>query len=472
MSYANGVIYIDTSVTPNIGVSWYDVQRALGTSETDEGTLCTRPNINKWARYKPERAAGPAPLTHGSIYGQTRTRKTNHFGLEVPFCTLDVMNGKVYNILERTETGWDYLKPQGDRTAQGGVKEFYRVTDFVRLPTDTTDPFYNTNYAKGYNHNAELPFSAFLNMSGVTERSDGVFEINKQGSTYLTITFYNGRGDDLHLQDFIDLTASYGNDIAWRPVLQIWRDWYPAGGSPWYLRSQPDYQVAGSPITSDSLAQWTVSFDISNFANDPNDIYHLCIGVGCVNPTFSSWKDNNESLFILPYTAQQDEDGELPFYYKFAVVDHFDRQLKFIKMLYDYNSIVDFVGSSVTIPANSSGTVVFQMTINQSSSQALHFVGEHGTPDTGYSSLKICLEDVETHTLYYLTPTQGLNRTQTAVAYVPTGSGTTTIYGMTTQIDVQNIPNGGYGRYQVKAYIGNASPESANAISIHKLATI
>ena len=124
MSYANGVIYIDTSVTPNIGVSWYDVQRALGTSETDEGTLCTRPNINKWARYKPERAAGPTPLLHGSIYGQTRTRKTNHFGLEVPFCTLDIMNGKVYNILERTETGWDYLKPQGDRTAQGGVKEF------------------------------------------------------------------------------------------------------------------------------------------------------------------------------------------------------------------------------------------------------------------------------------------------------------------------------------------------------------
>ena len=474
MPYANGVIYIDTSVTPNIGVSWYDVQRALGASETDEGTLCTRPNINKWARYKPERAAGPTPLAHGSYYGQTRTRKTNHFGLEVPFCTLDIMNGKVYNILERTETGWEYLKPRGDMThvEGGGVKEFYRVTDFVRLPTDTTDPFNDTNYAKGYNHNAELPFSAFLNMSGVTERSDGVFEINKQGSTYLTVTFYNGRGNDLHLQDFIDLTASYGNDIAWRPVLQIWRDWYATGGSPWYLRSQPDYQVTGSPITSDSLAQWTVSFDISNFANDPNDIYHLCIGVGCVNPTFTSWKDNNESLFILPYTAQQDEDGELPFYYKFAVVDHFDRQLKFIKMLYDYNSIVDFVGSSVTIPANSSGTVVFQMTINQSSSQALHFVGEHSTPDTGFSSLKICLEDVETHTLYYLTPTQGLNRTQKADAYVQTGSGTTTIYGMTTDINVLNIPNGGYGRYQVKAYIGNASPESANAISIHKLATI
>ena len=32
MSYANGVIYIDTSVTPNIGVSIYDVQQTLGTS--------------------------------------------------------------------------------------------------------------------------------------------------------------------------------------------------------------------------------------------------------------------------------------------------------------------------------------------------------------------------------------------------------------------------------------------------------
>lgn len=496
MGYSAGIISPPVSVYDVQQPCWVRLKRTVsGQVQTiyssDVGTLCgasvgdtvpasdglgswtvdARGVINKWARYKPERAAGPTPLMHGSIYGQTRTRKTNNFGLEVPFCTLDIMNGKVYNILERTETGWDYLKPRGDMTAQGGVKEFYRLTDFVRIPTDDTDPYYNTVYAKGYNHNAELPFSAFLNMSGVTERSDGVFEINKQGSTLLTVTFYNGRGTDLHLQDFIDLAASYSDNIAWRPVLQIWRDWYAAGGSPWYLRSQPDYQVAGSPITSDSLAQWTVTFDISNFANDPNDIYHLCIGVGCVNPTFTSWKDNNESLFILPYTEQQDEDGELPFYYQFAVVDHFDRQLKFIKMLYYQDSVVDFVGSSVTIPANSIGTVVFQMTINQSSSQALHFVGEHGTPDTGYSSLKICLEDVETHTLHYLTPTQGLNRTQTAVAYVPTGSGTTTIYGMTTQIDVQNIPNGGYGRYQVKAYIGNASPESANAISIHKLAT-
>ena len=80
------------------------------------------------------------------------------------------------------------------------------------------------------------------------------------------------------------------------------------------------------PITSDSLAQWTVSLILAILLTIPNDIYHLCIGVG-VNVHHG--KDNNESLFILPYTAQQDEDGELPFYYKFAVVDHFDRQLKF-----------------------------------------------------------------------------------------------------------------------------------------------
>ena len=34
-------------------VSIYDVQQALGTSENDLGTLCTRTSINMWAKYKP-----------------------------------------------------------------------------------------------------------------------------------------------------------------------------------------------------------------------------------------------------------------------------------------------------------------------------------------------------------------------------------------------------------------------------------
>jgi hypothetical protein len=144
MAYANGIPYIDTSVTPNIGVSIYDVQRALGTSECDLGSLCTHDNINKWARYKPERADGQQPLTYGDAQ-IARSRKGNNFGLAVPYCHYDaqrvwyeyVLNGMVADVLAGNFDAWEYLKPRG---IVNNIREFYRITDFVRLPTDQTDP--------------------------------------------------------------------------------------------------------------------------------------------------------------------------------------------------------------------------------------------------------------------------------------------------------------------------------------------
>lgn len=53
MSNSNGRIYIDTSTTPNKGVSFADVQQTLGTSTNDLGRLCTHENINMLSRRKP-----------------------------------------------------------------------------------------------------------------------------------------------------------------------------------------------------------------------------------------------------------------------------------------------------------------------------------------------------------------------------------------------------------------------------------
>lgn len=55
MSYANGVVYVDTSVTPNVGVSIYDVQRALGVGSDDTYTLATSQNIKLLSKKKPIR---------------------------------------------------------------------------------------------------------------------------------------------------------------------------------------------------------------------------------------------------------------------------------------------------------------------------------------------------------------------------------------------------------------------------------
>ena len=48
-------------------------------------TVEARGAINRWARYKPERIDGYRPIMHGSMLSQTRTRKGNNFGLDVPY---------------------------------------------------------------------------------------------------------------------------------------------------------------------------------------------------------------------------------------------------------------------------------------------------------------------------------------------------------------------------------------------------
>jgi hypothetical protein len=65
---------------------------------------------------------------------------------------------------------------------------------------------------------------------------------------------------------------------------------------------------------------------------------------------------------------------------------------------------------------------------------------------------------------------QGLNHQAKQNAYVELGSGTTTLYGESLEIDVNNgnLPQGGYWRFQVKAYIGTAQPDNAGSIAIHK----
>ena len=59
MAHSNGRIYIDTSVTPNIGVDVIgDVAYVLGKNSGDVGTLCSSTDINQWAKYRPIEKAG------------------------------------------------------------------------------------------------------------------------------------------------------------------------------------------------------------------------------------------------------------------------------------------------------------------------------------------------------------------------------------------------------------------------------
>jgi len=461
-------------------VNEYDIQYVFSEDlGGDWARMCTYEGINMWARYKPIRNDSVFPISHN-------TRKANFFGLQVPFCNTvgaygwvaDVMNGLVYGLVytdDHEDDGWKYLLPQGDRTAQGEGKQYYRITDFVRPLNDTTDPYYNTEYAKGYNHNAKIPFQAFINSAGVTERYDSVglyYEVNVAVSQTLVVTFFNSVGDDLHLQDFINI-ADYGNNIAWRPVLQVFNDYVPAGGAQWYRRSQPDYEVAGDAITNVQGATWSVAINLNdaNFNQFYNpqtgqystDAFHLCIGVGCVNPSFSSWKDGGNALFLLPYTKQQYDDLELPFYYRFRLVMNvarlvFVEQIQFRQFGTSWVTVTSSNQSFTVNTSISSSIIRMQFTITRLQGQSLEFVGEFGrVQNQSNDPLKIKAEEMVTGepsaTTKFLVPqTSGWqNPVDNPVVRTGQTTDTTTLYA---NLDIGSIPTGGIATFHLLAYTG------------------
>ena len=460
MSYNNGRIESPVSI--------YDIQRALSLGSSDLGTLIKDGLINMWARYKPQRRVGMKKLTYQER-SQYHSADRSKFGIQIPFCTLDVMNYMVYDLLTNASStyGWKYLRPLGDRTAQGEGKQFYRESDFGRLLNDATDPFYNTPYNKGYNHRANIPFEAFLNMTGVTERyslaaGGTYYEINIQVANTLTITFFNSIGDDLHLQDLIDMTAEYSSNIKWRPVLQVFNDYTPAGGEPWYQRSQPDREVAGDAITNVQGGTWSVSLPLNSYTPDANKFYHLCIGVGCCNQASPIvWKDNNESLFILPYTDEQYENNEFPFYYRFSVVSYQSRRLNVTQIQFFQGGLQTWAvatksGSVFTINSLSTDVLRLTLTITKLPSQSLEFIGQYGTLESEDNSpLKVQARETINYveTIKYLVPqtSSWQNPSYNPVIAAGNESETVTIYAT---LNIGEINVGDYAEYHLYAFTG------------------
>ena len=453
--------------------------------------------INRWARYKPERIDGYRPIMHGSMLSQTRTRKGNNFGLEVPYLIsdpnkgwyIDVMAKRVYDILERTKyaheplsedkLAWQYLKPRGDRTPQGGVQEYYRLTDFVRIPTDDTDPYYNTVYAKGYNHNASVPFVSWMNKFGVTEKHTAArgtwYECNKQITNVLTIVFQNSIGDDLHLQDFINLGTD-ASGRAWRPVLQVFNDYTPAGGTAWYNRSQPDMEIIGDPITADSGGTiWSVSLPLSSFQDNANAFYHLCIGIGYVNAGGNTWGSGN-ALFLLPYTEEQDENSEYPFYYQFSVVSHKERRLNVTGLQFFADGLQRWENASgqapyFTIHSLATDFIGLTITVTKYPNQPLKFV--KGTDSTTTNYMKIIAKEMinYTETTKFLIPSKGpsyswAENTDGIDIHAGDVTETETLYAT---LYIGNIPIGGYGEYHLQADTSAGQMDDIGYFSIRKV---
>lgn len=124
---------INSSTGQIVGsVNTSDVAYILGSNSTDVKTLCMHPDINKWAKYKPEATGGPGILSDSD-------RASNNFGLSGP-TQVSSTTLKSQVRAGTFNSKWTY-KP-----VSAGY--YGRLTDF-RHP-DRTD--------RGYDHKAVCPF--------------------------------------------------------------------------------------------------------------------------------------------------------------------------------------------------------------------------------------------------------------------------------------------------------------------------
>lgn len=157
MPYTNGIIYVDTSVSPHQGVSIFDIQRALGRGVKDVGLLCSdqewydtgtldqqgnpvyalrRVNkINLASKFKPVRYPSVG-ATYESVPTLYRDAD-NKCGIEIPVLTASDFSSANIQSLITGSADYLYLAPRGKNTNS----EWFRLRDF-----------------NGYNHNASLSF--------------------------------------------------------------------------------------------------------------------------------------------------------------------------------------------------------------------------------------------------------------------------------------------------------------------------
>lgn len=212
MPYNNsGVIYVDTTVTPNRGVSIDDVRAVLELDSRDVGTLCSSSdnNVNKWAKHKPIVYANAiAPLTDAQF-------KEKNYGLTIPNPLMGNYT-KIDDVILNAENAYTYTKPSGQMASPFRLTDFNNYSHSVKapingfpetiyIPTSVTTRVLNftinqsTDYAIGL---TDLPSNFNSWYLAFAVKKNNLW--NVKTSRY---TINNGKGDYIFLN--FDTTTTY-----------------------------------------------------------------------------------------------------------------------------------------------------------------------------------------------------------------------------------------------------------------------
>lgn len=194
MANNNGHIYVDSSVTPNLGVSIDDIQTVLSLYTYDDiGGLVVNGDINKWAKFKPVRGTDPDIPT---VEGRRMAGRTTPQDYSRQFGVHGSGAGNVVDLADIHLCSFEYERPQ---VGQG---HFFRNTDFVNPE--------NTSY--GYRHNAHT------DLQGIVYPTSGTITIPtgqvgmELSITYSPLTTAEAK-EMISIKDFLTNEAGQGTTI-------------------------------------------------------------------------------------------------------------------------------------------------------------------------------------------------------------------------------------------------------------------
>ena len=171
MAYNNGMITAPVSI--------YDVQRALGISSGDVGTLCRSGMINMWAKFKPIYHAAIGLLKNSQRQDGSHivSGYSISWGIMKPSASswsdyINTTDGVVKSGL------WGYDKPEG------GAASPYRLSDFVEINNS------GAVTGNGYSQSAKCPIQIILSQNSEIPVP---YSAQEDGDTLMFLfTFQNG----------------------------------------------------------------------------------------------------------------------------------------------------------------------------------------------------------------------------------------------------------------------------------------
>ena len=244
MSYSNGEIYGVVSIN--------DIQRALGVSANDLGTLCRHANINKWARFKPV-------IYSNKFAFRSRVISTFHLPF-TPDPDFDAKTGLNISQLASFEDPIDIAD----------YDSYVEVT-YNKPSGGNNSPFRDTDWCEYY-HNAQPPMTIEWDSRFAVDKAIGcTCYIQTEQSEFQSIQFSNIMNELVTLHGF-DAYKTYlciaVMDDGGQPFWFFFSDdTYGAGKREWHVqtRNMYDFQRAISSMVGDTF------YFVVFLVNDTND---------------------------------------------------------------------------------------------------------------------------------------------------------------------------------------------------------